>query len=77
MSRLSWKLSRRLTRFWGYIALALALVGWIMHLFTAAVILALSLGALFYVLLQAPVTCGARNRDGTFCRNNSHGILLG
>ncbi len=77
MSRLSWKLSRRLTRYWGYIALALALVGWIMHLFTAAVILALSLGALFYVLLQAPVTCGARNRDGTFCRNNSHGILLG
>ena len=39
--------------------------------------LALSLAALVYFLVQAPLTCGAEIRNGGHCRNNSHGLLLG
>ncbi len=28
-----------------------------------------------FILLAAPVWCGAQNRDGTFCRNNSTGLV--
>jgi hypothetical protein len=42
-----------------------------------AVSLALSLAALGYFLLQAPVYCGAEIRTGQPCRKNSHGILRG
>jgi hypothetical protein len=27
--------------------------------------------------VQAPLWCMAANRDGTWCRNNSHGLLIG
>ena len=30
-----------------------------------------------FFLLAAPVWCGAVNRDGTSCRNNSTGLLIG
>jgi hypothetical protein len=42
-----------------------------------AAILALSLAALGYFLLQAPVWCGAETRTGEWCRKNSHGLLRG
>ena len=67
----------KLLRYWGYLALILALAGWFAHLFTAVVILVLSVAALLYVLVQAPVWCGAIIRDGKMCRNNSTGVLLG
>jgi len=67
----------KLLRYWGYLALILALAGWFAHLFTAVVILVLSVAALLYVLVQAPVWCGAIIRDGKMCRNNSSGVLLG
>jgi hypothetical protein len=67
----------RLIRYWGYLALALAIAGWFAHLFTAAIILVLSIAAVGYFLLQAPVWCGAITRDGRMCRHNSTGLLLG
>lgn len=68
---------RLLRRYWGYLAVALAIFGWVTHTVGYAVILIASLLALAYFLVQAPLTCGAEIRDGGGCRNNSHGILLG
>jgi hypothetical protein len=66
-----------LRRYWGYLALALAIAGWVTHFVGYAVIAIVSLLALVYFLFQAPLTCHAANRNGTRCRENSHGILLG
>lgn len=66
-----------LRRYWGYIALALAIAGWVTHAVGYAAIAIVSFMALVYFLFQAPLTCGAENRDGTHCRENSHGILVG
>src|SRR5579862_6277324 len=70
-------LTRLLTHYWGYLALAAAVVGFILHSLGLAVVLALSLAAFGYFLLQAPVWCGAQIRTGEPCRNNSHGLLRG
>jgi hypothetical protein len=70
-------LSRFLTRYWGYLALVIAILGFFAHALGLAVILALSLAALGYFLLQAPVWCCAVTRTGQLCRDNSHGLLLG
>jgi hypothetical protein len=70
-------LARILTRYWGYLALVLAVGGFFLHALGLVVILALSLAALGYFLLQAPVWCGAETRKGEWCRNNSHGLLRG
>jgi hypothetical protein len=70
-------MERFLRRYWGYIALALAILGLIMDLFGYVVILIFSLLALVYFLVQAPLWCGAETRTGDRCRNNSNGILLG
>lgn len=70
-------MARLLRRYWGYLALALAILGWVMHSFGWAVVLILSVLALTYFLVQAPLTCGAEIRGGMRCRNNSHGLLLG
>lgn len=56
-------------------ALAIAVVGAVEHLAAVAVLILAGL-AFIYVLVQAPLICGAVGRDGP-CRNNSHGILLG
>lgn len=37
----------------------------------------ISLAYVFLLCAFAPVWCGATNRDGTFCRNNASGLLLG
>jgi hypothetical protein len=68
-------LRRFLARYWGYLALIVAIVGAIEHLAIVAVLVLAGL-AFLYVLFQAPLTCGAPGRQGP-CRNNSHGILLG
>jgi hypothetical protein len=70
-------MGKLLQRYWGYIALALAIFGWVTHVFGYAVILIVSLVALVYFLVQAPLTCGAEIRGRQHCRNNSNGILLG
>jgi hypothetical protein len=70
-------ITRLLTRYWGYLALAIAVIGYFLHSLGLAVSLALSLAALGYFLLQAPVWCGAEIRTGEPCRKNSHGLLRG
>jgi hypothetical protein len=65
-----------LRRYWGYLAIVIAILGWATHTFGYAVILILSGAALIYFLVQAPLTCGAEGREG-HCRNNSHGLLMG
>jgi hypothetical protein len=70
-------LTRLLTSYWGYLAIAIAVTGWVVHGLAWAVILALSLAAFGYFLLQVPVWCGAETRRGEWCRRNSHGLLRG
>jgi len=70
-------LSRFLTRYWGYLALVIAVFGFFAHSLALAVILVLSLAALGYFLVQAPVWCCAVTRTGELCRDNSRGLLLG
>lgn len=70
-------MGRILGRYWGYIVIVLAILGWATHGLGAAVILILSVGALVYFLVQAPLTCCAEIRTGERCRNNSHGLLMG
>jgi hypothetical protein len=57
--------------------LGLVILGWATQTAGYAVILILSIVALVYFLVQAPLTCGADIRKGDHCRNNSHGLLLG
>lgn len=66
-----------LLRYWGYLALAAVIAGWLTHTMTFLVILVISGAALGYFLLQTPVWCGAITRGEELCRNNSHGLLLG
>jgi hypothetical protein len=68
---------RFLRKYWGYIALGLAILGWTQHALGFALILILSLLSLTYFLVSAPLWCMAENRDGTWCRNNSRGLLVG
>jgi hypothetical protein len=70
-------LGRFLARYWGYLAIAIAISGYFIHGLGWAVVLALSLAALGYFLLASPVWCGAITRKGEMCRNNSHGLLRG
>ena len=70
-------LARLLTRYWGYLAVVIAVAGFFLHSLELAVTLALALAALGYFLLQAPVWCGAETRTGERCRKNSHGLLRG
>jgi hypothetical protein len=70
-------LSKLLTRYWGYLALIIAIIGFFAHSLGLAVVLILSLAALGYFLLQAPVWCCAVTRTGDLCRDNSRGLLLG
>lgn len=67
-------LTRFLTRYWGYLALALAILGFFTHHLGYMAILALA--AVGYFLVAAPVWCCAVTRTGTLCRDNSHGLLL-
>jgi len=57
--------------------LAVAVLGFVFHSLSWAVILALSLAALGYFLVAAPVWCCAVTRTGELCRDNSRGLLLG
>ncbi len=70
-------LARLLTRYWGYLAIVIAVSGYFLHSLKLAVTLALSLAALGYFLFQAPMWCGAETRKGEWCRRNSHGLLRG
>jgi hypothetical protein len=72
-----------LRRYWGFLALAAALACWVALVLgrvttaIAGLVLVLSVGAVVYFLFQAPLWCGAITREGTLCRNNSSGLLIG
>ena len=70
-------MGRFLQRYWGFLALVLAILGWSTLKFGYTLILISSLAALVYFLVQALLTCCAEIRTGDHCRNNSHGFLLG
>jgi hypothetical protein len=69
--------ARLLARYWGYLALALAGLGYFAHVLKPAIVLVLCLGAFGYFLFLAPAWCGATTREGQMCRNNSRGLLMG
>jgi hypothetical protein len=68
---------RGIRRYWGYLAFAVLLTAWGARSNDPAALAVLSLVVTAYFLFQAPVWCAAVNRDGTLCRNNSSGLLLG
>jgi hypothetical protein len=76
-------MSGLLGKYWGFLALAVAVAAWIGlalgHVATSfvALILVLSVASLGYFLFQAPLWCGATTREGLSCRNNSSGLLIG
>lgn len=65
------------SRYWGYLAFVVLVTAWWTHAVGPVALLILSLLVTAYFLFQAPVWCCAINRDGTLCRNNSKGLLLG
>ena len=66
-----------LRRYWGYLLLVPLYLGWFYYGLDPLAIAILSTLAVLYGLFQAPVPCSARNRDGTFCRENAKGLLRG
>ena len=64
-------------RYWGFLALALAIIWLVAGWAKVIVALILAVAALGYFVLQAPMWCGASIRGGQSCRNNSKGLLLG
>jgi hypothetical protein len=64
-------------RYWGYLALAVLVLVLINGSATPEVVLFLAGATTMYFLFQAPVWCGAITRDGTLCRRNAGGLLLG
>lgn len=70
-------LAQLLTRYWGYLAIVVAVAGFFLHKIGLAVVIVLAVAAVGYFLLQAPVWCGAETRTGERCRKNSHGLLRG
>ena len=47
--------TRLLTRYWGYLAVVIAVAGFFLHSIGLAVVIALALAALGYFLFQAPL----------------------
>lgn len=77
IARLLCQAVKKLSKYWGFIAVALAAYGWFSGSFAPGALLALSLLALFFCLFRAPVWCCAATREGDFCRRNASGILMG
>lgn len=68
---------KKLWPYWGYAALAVAIFGLARGVALVGCLI-LAAASFFYFVVLVPVWCGAANRqDGTFCRNNSHGLMLG
>lgn len=67
---------RALRAYWGYLAATILIVAW-SQTWAPLLLGVLSLVVVGYVMFQAPGWCHAVNRDGTYCRNNAYGILLG
>jgi hypothetical protein len=67
----------KLWPYWGYAALAVAIFGLVRGVVLVGSII-LAVASFGYFVFWIPVWCGAANRQtGTFCRNNSHGLMMG
>ena len=63
--------------YWGYAALAVAIFGLVRGVALVGTII-LAVAAFGYFVFWIPLWCGAANRqEGTFCRRNSHGLMMG
>jgi hypothetical protein len=64
-------------RTWGYFLIPVLVWAWYSgDVGYGPIAIVSGLAALFF-LFQARVPCGGLNRDGTLCRNNARGLLLG
>jgi hypothetical protein len=68
---------RAISRYWGYLLLPVLYWAWFVGELGYGPLTILSTVAGAFFLFQAKVPCCAANRDGTFCRNNAHGLLGG
>jgi hypothetical protein len=66
---------RLLARYFGWVALGIALVWW--GHFDPVVTAGLVLTAALYIGFRMPTWCGAMTRDATLCRRNANGVLMG
>ncbi|MCO6010574.1 hypothetical protein NE236_37015 [Actinoallomurus purpureus] len=66
-----------LARYWGLLTLVVLVVAWWVGGVQPAILLTLSLITAVYFFFRAPAWCGAVNRDGTLCRRNAKGALMG
>jgi hypothetical protein len=73
-----------LSRNAGYLVFVVVAAGWLALLGSSVppilllfVILAFSVLQTGYFFFEVPLWCGARNRNGTLCRNNTRGLLWG
>ena len=75
---MSARTKKLLRRYWGWLALALAILGWFSG-FAWPVLIALSLVSAIYFLFQAKFQCGVptTSRDRHPCRRNTTGLLIG
>jgi hypothetical protein len=64
-------------RLWGWVLFAVLMTGWITQSIGPGALLVLSGVVTLYFLFGAPVWCGARTRENTYCRNNASGLLKG
>jgi hypothetical protein len=62
--------------YWGYLAAAALIAAWGRG-GASLLIFLLSLAVFAYASFQVPVWCGAVNRNGTYCRKNAYGVLMG
>jgi hypothetical protein len=78
-------MERWLRRYWGYPVFVLLILTWMAFVggnipdrTALAFLTLLSLVDAYYFAFRVPLFCGAENRkEGTYCRNNSYGILQG
>jgi len=66
-----------LSKYWGYLLLLILITAWWTTQIGPKVLSIVAVVVVGYFLLHAPVWCCAVNRDGTLCRRNAKGLLVG
>lgn len=66
-----------LQQYWGYVTAPVAVATWVTGQGSWVVPVTLSAASVVYFAFQVPTYCGAASRDGSPCRNNARGLLLG
>lgn len=64
-------------RYVGYLLVLVLYLGWFQLGLNTGALALLSGLTVLYALFIAPMPCCAINRNGTFCRNNAYGLLMG